>query len=292
MLIESLKIFCDVTDLNSFSRAADQNYVTQSSVSQQIRNLEKYWKTPLLNRSRRELSLTPAGQTLYREAKIILARYNHLNRQLQKKSEAVTGSVKISAIHGVGLHELPPYMKRFIQMYPQVNVQLEYKKDSDVYNEVLRKSSDLGIVAYPKERAGLTVIPFKKDEMRLICSPDHPIGKMREVPLKRLINENFVAFEKNLPTRHAVDEALAHAKTQVNIIMEFDNIETVKRAIEIGAGISILPLATVNQELESRILRAVKISGTPLVRPLGILSLKSRLETPAVARFVEVLTQP
>lgn len=290
MLIESLKIFCDIADLNSFSRAAERNYVTQSSVSQQVRKLETHWKTRLINREKRSVSLTREGEVLYAKARSMLERYDEINRFMGLKSKTVSGSVKVAAIHGVGLHELPPYLKRFIQLYPEVKVHLEYKKDHQVYDEVLRRNADIGIVAYPKARPGLKVIPFREDELGIVCSPTHPLGKKSQAKISDLDGENFVAFEKNLPTRRAVDDELKKHGASVNVVMEFDNIETVKRAVEIGAGISILPLVTVNNELDRKALRTVKISGKPLARPLGILILKKRSESVPVARFTEILT--
>lgn len=290
MHIEDLKTFCDLVDTKSFTEAAERNYVTQSAVSQQIRKFEKYWKAPLLERSRTDLRLTKAGEIVYQQAKKILESYDHMNRLLSKSTKVVGGTMKVAAIHGVGLHELPPYVKRFLKLYPLVKMKLEYKKDQEVYEEVLKLRADMGIVAYPKRHPSLWTIPFRDDELGVVCHPGHPLARAKSVSLKDLHKQKMVVFEKNLPTRKAVDHALTQEHVKVEIAMEFDNIETLKRAVEIEAGLSILPLVTVQNEVQNKTLCALKIRGKPLVRPLGILVRRDHAQSQSVAKFIDLLT--
>lgn len=291
MLIETLKLFCSIVELKSFSRAAEAHYVTPSAVSQQVRALEKQWKTRLLERKGRGASLLPAGKILYKKARTILRHYDALNRLMGRNDAEISGTLRVAAIHGVGLHELPPYIKEFIRLYPKASVKLEYMPDRDVYAHVLKQKADLGIVSFPQARPRLQTLPFRKDKLALVCHPGHPLAKHKAVGLAKISGCSFVAFEKGIPTRKIVDRVLRQNNVPVRIAMEFDNIETLKKAIEVGAGVSILPEVTIQNELKLNTLKKVSISGLALIRPLGILLKKGREMPPSVLKFVDLLTQ-
>ncbi len=289
MLIETFKIFCDIVNFKSFSRAAEANYITQPAVSRQISNLERAWKVVLLERDNKKIHLTHAGEILYQKAKLILEQYEELVFQLKQTTESVSGKVRVAAIHGVGMHELPPYVQRYIKLCPNVKVSLEYMQDSLVYHQVIHRRADIGIVAFPNARSNLKVIPFRNDELGIVCHPNHPLAKFKSATLTKIKGEKFVAFNKGIPTRKVLDEFLQKHKIPINISMEFDNIETLKRAVEINVGISILPLVTVRQEVERGALKAVGIKGKPLYRSLGILVQESRNLSSAVTKFIDLL---
>src|SRR3990167_10356952 len=139
MLIESFKVFCDAVDLKSFSKAAEANYITQSSVSQQIKKLEKSFKANLIERANRDMSLTREGEIVYKEAKIVLEHYGDIWKLLGTSAQTIGGTIRVAAILGVGLHELPPYIKQFIRRYPEVHVHLDYMRHDQVYSEVVKK---------------------------------------------------------------------------------------------------------------------------------------------------------
>lgn len=289
MLIEALQTLCDLADLKSFSKAAEANFVTQPAVSQQIKNLERIWNIKLIERQARGFSLTPIGETIVQKSKEILGRYDEMNLLIKQTAHSVGGTVRIAAIHGVGLHELPPYIKQFLKLYPLVNFSLEYMQDRLVYEQVSSRKADLGIVAFPTPRPNLEIIPFREDQLVIVCHPNHPLAKHKKIPLKKISPFNFIAFKKGIPTRRVLDQIFLKHRMTVKVGMEFDNIETIKRAIEIDAGISILPLVTIVQELERAALTAVRMEGEFLARALGILIQKKRVVPIAVSKFIEVL---
>ncbi len=289
MLIETLKVFCDLADLKSFSRAAEANYVTQSAVSQQIRGLEKYWKTTLIKRDTRKMALTHSGEMLYKEAKAIIERYEALKQALGQTTQVVSGDIRVAAIHGVGLHELPPYIKQFIKDYPQVNVRLRYLRDNQVYDELLKGAADLGIVSFPRARPRIEVLNFRRDELSVIVHPKHPLGKHKRVTFRQLQGMNFVAFERGIPTRKFVDDIFSERRIEVKVTMEFDNIETLKKAVEVDAGISIVPLVAVKNEVQQGTLKALAVSGETLYRPLGLLLLRGKPLPLPVSKFIDIL---
>jgi DNA-binding transcriptional LysR family regulator len=158
-----------------------------------------------------------------------------------------------------------------------------------VYEDVLHGTADLGLVAFPAPHKELSVIPFANDELIIAMSPEHKLTKKRAIAIDDLGGMDFIAFEKDIPTRKATDEILNRAGIQVTIAMEFDNVETVKRAIEINAGIAILPASTVVTESERKQLVTYKLEGGMHNRPLAIIHKKNRLLTPALRSFVELM---
>src|SRR5437762_4419951 len=177
MQIESLKVFCDLAETESFTKAAQINNVTQSAVSQQISSLEKQFKSLLIERSKKKFRLTREGQVLYEYSKQIIQLYESLHSKLQELKDVISGTIRVATIYSVGLHDLPPYLKKFLKAYPTVNVHVEYRRSNQVYDDVLSNVVDLGLVAYPARDPRLEVVPLRKDMLVLICHPQHPFAK-------------------------------------------------------------------------------------------------------------------
>ena len=290
MHIENLKIFSDLVESESFSRAAKLNGITQSAVSQQLRAMEKHFNVLIVDRSQKQFRLTREGRKLYSSSKEILHLYEKLNSELQEMKKVISGTIHISTIYSIGLHELPPYIKLFLQEFPEVNVRVEYRRSNLVYEDILHNSVDLGLVAYPSKMRQLETIPFAEDELVVICSPNSEMGKKRTLQLDDLKGHKLVGFDSDIPTRKATDQLFKEASLDLEPSMEFDNIETVKRAVEIDAGIAIVPSATVQQEVKQGLLNSVAIAGSPIKRPLAIIHRKGRVLTPAMKKFIALLT--
>jgi len=289
MQIESLKIFCDLAESESFTKAAQINGITQSAVSQQISALERAFKTLLIERSKRRFRLTREGEVLYEYAKQMIQTYDALQSRLQEIKDIISGTIRIATIYSIGLHELPPYVKKFLKTYPTVNIHVEYRRANQVYEDVLSNVVDLGMVAYPVRDPKLEIIPFRKDEMVLICHPQHPFAKQKSIKIKDLAGEKFIGFEPDIPTRRATDRILRENNVDVQIVMEFDNIETVKRAVEIDMGVAIVPEGTIIQEIANQTLVAVKISDVEFYRPLAVMYKKNKVLSPAIKQFINIL---
>lgn len=288
MHLETLKVFCDVVETGSFSKAAARNFITQSAVSQQLRMLERKYDRQLLNRGRQVVSVTEAGQLFYEGAKEILAAYSSLEQNLQAASGVVSGTVRVATIYSVGLHNLPFYIKTFIKQYPQAKIDLTYRRTNEVYASCSAGAVDLGIVAYPTRHSQLKVVPLAEERMMLICNAEHPLAKARQVKLERLNKLDFIAFERDIPTRKALDRIFKEHHLRVNYVMEFDNIETIKRSVEAGAGVSIVPESTVTQEVRAGTLVARRFT-EPFSRPVGIIYKKQRPLSLAAQKFIELL---
>ena len=289
MHLETLKVFCDVVETKSFSVAASQNYVTQSAVSQQIRMLEDKYGKRLLERTRGNVQLTPAGEILYQVSKEIVQRYLDLEARLHVVTKVVAGTVRVATVHTIGLYELSSQLKRFLKAFPQVQLQLGYSRSSKIYEDALKGNIDLGIVAYPTRRPGLTVVPFREDRLVLVCPPQHPLAKHRQTSVKKLDGEALVGFERDIPTRKETDRVLRRHGIEVRYVMELDNVEIMKRVVEIGLGLTILPEHAVRPEVRGGSLVAVQFSDEVFLRPLGIIHRTGKHFSPAAEKFVECL---
>lgn len=291
MQIDSLKVFCDLTETESFTKAAQINGVTQSAVSQTISSLERQFKSLLIERSKKNFRLTAEGEVLYDYSKQILQTYDALHSKLQEIKEIISGNIRVATIYSIGLHVLPPYLKKFLKSYPTVNVHVEYRRPDQVYEDVLGNVVDLGLVAYPVRDPKLEIVPLRKDPLVLICHPQHPFAKLKSIRLKSISGHKFVSFERDIPTRKALDKLLKDHGVSVEHVMEFDNIETVKRAVEIDSGVSIVPQETIRQEVANQTLAAVRIDDGEFFRSLGVIYKKNKVLSPAIKQFISLLKE-
>ena len=289
MQIESLKVFCDLAETESFTKAAQINSVTQSAVSQQISSLERIFKSLLIERSKKRFRLTREGQVLYDYSKQIIQTYESLHSKLQELKDIISGTIRVATIYSIGLHDLPPYIKKFMKNYPTVNIHVEYRRANQVYEDVFSNVVDLGLVAYPVKDSKLEIIPLRKEPLVLICHPQHPFARHKAIKLKQLVDQKVIGFEPDIPTRKALDKILREYGAELKYLMEFDNVETVKRAVEIDAGVSIVPLGTVTQEINKQTLAAVEIEDGEFFRPLAAIYKKNKVLSPAMKQFLAIL---
>jgi len=289
MHIETLKIFCDLVEMRSFSKTAEEHLLSQSAISQQLAQLELTHKCQLVDRKKRPIELTKEGELLYKAAKDMLDRYEQLRSELNALKSSSRNRINVGAIYSIGMHTLPNYVKKFMVSYPNVNVHIEYFSADRIYELVLAGDIDIGLVAVPKRDKRLDVYDFEDEPLVLVCSPNHPLSCESQVDIHKLQFERFIGFEENVPTRMWIDNILQRYNIIIRPVMEFDNIETVKRAVEINSGVSILPQTAILQELGSRTLKAIPFSNENFVRPTGIIVRKNKLLGQAGRYFIELL---
>jgi DNA-binding transcriptional LysR family regulator len=290
--LETLQLYCDVVRLRSISRGAAANTVSQSAASQAIQQLEAELDAALLDRSRRPLLPTEQGRAFYEACRALLQGFEKARADLAASRERVEGTVRVAAIYSVGLHDMSRHMQPFMSAYPQARVRLECLHPHKVVEAVLEDEADVGILSYPTASRSLSVLPLRAEPMVLVAHPSHRLARRRSVTPADLQGERFVAFDRDLPIRRAIDRALKQQEVAVEVVMEFDNVETIKQAIGINSGVSILPRPTVLKESEMRTLAVVPLGLPGLVRPVGIIHRRGRRLTPVVARFIEQLQQP
>jgi LysR family transcriptional regulator, transcriptional activator of the cysJI operon len=291
MQIESLKVFCDLVETKSFTKTALINQVTQSAVSQQISSLERLFKSLLIERSKKNFRLTREGEVLYEYSKQIIQSYDSLHCKVQEIKEIVSGTIRVATVYSIGLHELPRFMTKFLKSHPTVNVHVEYRRANQVYEDVLGNIVDLGLVSYPEKNGKLELVPLWKDKLVLICHPQNRLAKTKSIKLVDITGQKFIAFEPDIPTRKAIDKILKDHNATVQNVMEFDNIETVKRAVEIDAGVSILPENTIVQELAKKTLAAIELRDGEFLRPSAAIFKKGKVLSPAMKQFLAILKE-
>ena len=219
----------------------------------------------------------------------MLDRYEHFKNDLNTLRTSLGSRIDVGAIYSIGMHTLPDYVKKFMVGHPNVNVHIEYFSGVRIYELVLAGEIDIGLVAVPKKDKRLDVHDFENEPLVLACSPKHALASEPYVDIHKLQFERFIAFEKTVPTRLRVDGILERYNVAVRCVMEFDNIETVKRAVEIDAGISILPQTAILQEFAAGTIKAVPFSNEKFVRPTGIIVRKGKVLGQAARYFIELL---
>jgi DNA-binding transcriptional LysR family regulator len=287
--LETLRLFCDVVRLRSFSRAAAAGGVSQSAASQAIQQLEAELDATLLDRTRRPLEPTAEGRRFYESCRGLLAGFDKARADLAASRQRVEGTVRVAAIYSVGLHDMSRHMQPFMAAYPHARVLLECLHPHKVVEAVLNDEADLGILSYPAASRALQVLALREEPMVVVTHPSHRLARRRRVSPADLDGERFVAFDHDLPIRRAIDRALKQHGVRVEVAMEFDNVETIKQAIGIAAGISILPAPTVQKESEIKTLAVAELALPGLVRPIAIIHRRGRHLTAAVTRFITQL---
>ncbi|MCE5301918.1 MAG: LysR family transcriptional regulator [Planctomycetaceae bacterium] len=291
MNVETLRIFCDVVQHQSFSRGAKINDVSQSAATQSVHRVEEHFGVPLVDRSKRPFVLTPEGQVCFDGFREVLELYDSVEARVRSLRMEIGGLVRVAAIYSVGLHDMSRCMQDFMRQYPKAKVRLEYLRPNKVYAAVLGAEVDLGIISYPAASSELNVIPLRSETMVVVCQPGHPLTEHESITVEQLQGVDYVGFDRDLIIRKEIDRHLRQRSVNIRVVMEFDNIETIKQAVQIGAGISILPEPTVRDEVRNGTLATVRLVSPELQRPVGIIHLHRKVFTPTTAKFVELLQQ-
>jgi len=289
--LETLRLYCDIVRLRSFSRGAAQNFVSQSAASQAVQLLEGRLGVALIDRTKRPFVVTPEGHAFFEACRDLVEGWEKARAAVAAARARVDGTVRVAAIYSVGLHDVSRHMQRFMSMYPEARVLLECLHPHKVVEAVLAGEADVGIMSYPPVERALSTVPLRAEPMAFVCHPSHPLGRRHLVMPEELSGEAFVAFDAGLTIRKAIDRALRQRNVRVNVVMEFDNIETIKQAIMIASGVSILPAHTVQKEASIGTLAATPFGIPELVRPVGLIHRKEKLLTPTVRRFIDLLRE-
>ncbi len=286
MQLESLKVFCDIVNFRSFSKAAEENDLPQPTVSRWVHQLEVRLGGQLFDRSKRPFQLTPLGQAYYEGCKRLLEAVPGAGSVPAPRSgTSWTLNVRVAAIYSVGLWDMGRYVEQFESLQPHARVHIDYVHPDQVYQRVLDGTVDLGLVSFPGRLRELTVLPWREEEMVVACSPTHPLALLQTVQPVRLDGEKFVAFDKDLDIRREIDRFLRDRRIVVDVVLEFDNIENIKKGVEVSGGVSLLPEPTLRQELQAGTLRVLHLEGPRFVRPLGIIHRRRQLPGSAAPGF-------
>jgi DNA-binding transcriptional LysR family regulator len=289
MHLKSLKVFCDVVGRRSFSRAASENGISQSGASQIVNALEEHLGVKLIDRTKRPFVLTPEGEVYYEGCRKLVQRYFALEEEVRTLHEEVAGRVSVASIYSIGLSHMNRFVQRFLRDYPKANVNIQYQHPRRVYELVETDQVDLGLVSYPRSSRAIKASVWREEPMVVVCAPCNRLAQRERVSVAELQGLDMIGFDADLEIRNEIDRALAARGIELRVAMEFDNIETIKRAVEIDAGISILPEPTVDKELSAGALVARPLSGIDLKRPIGIIQRRGKELGKTARRFMQLL---
>ncbi|CAA0104846.1 HTH-type transcriptional regulator CysL [BD1-7 clade bacterium] len=287
MNLIQLRLFRDIARELSFAKAARQNNITQPAVSIHIKKLEDELGKKLFNRTPHNIQLTPEGMIILADVKKILQLSEGLKIRSSYSQGVLEGNIRIATIHSIGMYEMGEFLSSFMKSFPKVHIHMEFRRFDDIYSLLLKEKIDLGVVAYPEQRTNIEAIPYSEDELVLIVAKDHRFSNKKTILLEHIESEPFIAFESGMPTREATDKVLDEKGIRVDIRMTNDNIYTLKKIVEAGIGVSIVPSNTVDEEVQRGSLVRIRIRDTKLTRPLALLKLKKTVPNTPLEIFME-----
>jgi DNA-binding transcriptional LysR family regulator len=285
----NLEIFCTVAEKRSFSRAADAHGITQSAVSQAMQHLEESLEVQLIDRSKRPLLLTEAGKAYLHGLRGILGSYHRLEQEVVRISKRLSGQVTVGSIYSVGLSYMPEATEAFVRLHPGVDVRTEFGESQRVVEMTEGGEVDFGLVSFPERTPGLDFVAWQKEPMRLVCSARHPWASKTEVTIGELSRVEMIGFDRRLTLRQEIDRCLFRAGVTVSYRMEFDNCDSIVRAIQANRAVGIVPEAAVRRETADGTLRVVACRQFQMKRPLGIIFRRSGRLSTAAGEFGSLL---
>ncbi|WP_300274641.1 LysR family transcriptional regulator [Halomonas sp.] len=282
---QSLQAFLAVAESGSFSRAAEQLHLTQPAVSKRIAALENQIDARLFDRIGRRVGLTEAGRVLLPRARQILVMVDDSRRALSNLEGSVAGSLTLATSHHIGLHRLPPLLRRYTREHPEVRLDLHFLDSEEAYQGVLDGALEMAVVTLaPHPDPQLLAVPVWIDRLCFVCAPDHPLARRGPLALAELC-----AFDAVLPgpltfTRGLIESRFAAAGLRLPVALSTNYLETLKMMTAIGLGWSLLPERLVAGELHE-----LAIDHPPIHRPLGYLVHRSRTLSNAARAMLEAL---
>jgi DNA-binding transcriptional LysR family regulator len=283
------KLFRDVAHARSLSRAAAMNGISQSAATQHIQELEKRLGVQLLDRSTRPLGLTPGGKIYAELCRDVLRREEDFAVALDAIKAEAEGTVRVASIYSIGLSEMPRLREEFLRTCPGAQLHIEYLRPDKVYEAVLQGHADLGFISYPEHRRDLTVIPWREERMTVAVYPSHPLAACEILLPGDLDGQDFIAFDEEVIIRRELDRFFRDHDVSISVVMQFDNIQSIKEAVVLGSGISILPERTMQAELEQNRLVSIPLHAPELVRPTGIVHRRKKKLTRASREFMNLV---
>ncbi len=291
MNLQALEVFCEVVRRQSFSRGAAAIGISQSAASQLVAHLEDELGFRLLDRRHRPLEPTQEGAQYFEGCQQLLYEHRSLLDEIRRHQKALADTVRVAAIYSAGLHTLSRYIQQFMSRYAGATVRLEYLHPSKVHSAVLDDEADIGVTSYPRPNRQLCVIPWVKERMVLACPSAHPLAALKTTRLAALQGSRFVAFDRELKIRREIDRTLKRHHVGVKIVSEFDNIETIKQALEVFEAVSILPHPSIEREVQRNTLAEVFVEDVDLRRPVGIIHKRRKRLTPTAQQFISSLVE-
>jgi DNA-binding transcriptional LysR family regulator len=287
-----LKVFCTVAETRSFSKTSEIIHLTQPAVSLQIQALEEMYETKLFDRSSSKVTLTPAGEVLYKYAKEILALYSSAEKVIGEMTGLVKGSITIGAGSTIGNYLLPSVISDFRKTHPKIKVHLFVANMQRVIELLNAGNINLGLVEGDVKRQKIVVEKLLSDELLLIVPVHHPWAKRKEVSIAELIEEPFILREAGSGTRQTIEKFLArHGITlqSMKVSMVLGSTQAIKEAVENGLGVSIISRWAARKECKYGTLNMLSFKEEKIVRNFSLITYKNTVSSHASEEFLTYL---
>ena len=290
MELWQLEVFSAVAEEKSFSRAGEKIGRTQPAISSAIKLLEGELGEPLFDRLGKSVRLTAAGELLSEYSKRLLSLREEAVLAIGELRGLSRGSLRLGANETTCLYVLPEVLAAFTRSYPHVQVDIQRAITRSITERVIEGTLDFGIVTLPIRNARLQSITIHRDELALIVGPEHLLAQRRSVKMTDLENEPFILHKIGTTTRERLMKHFDDGGVKMKVTMELASIETIKRFVSIGMGISIVPRLCIAKELEEGSLKALSIRDARFQRRLGLIYNKNRYQSQAARAFLELIS--
>ena len=287
MELDQVTAFLEVARQQSFSRAAEKLYRTQPAISAQIRALEQEFGQKLFDRLGRKIFLTPSGEVLYQYGERLLALHHETLQRVREAHGSVAGKLVVGANEATCLYVLPQIFAEYRQKHPQVAISVYRSFSHKILQKMGESQVDVGIVTLPVSQNSLKVIPIFEDELEVVVPARHPLAKRASIRIEDLAKEPLI-FPKGGHTRELLERLFRKYRKQLQISMELASVESIKKFVGAGLGVSLLSRSYAAMESKSGILKLVPIQGMKLVRKLGLVYRTDRHLSRAAQAFTEV----
>lgn len=282
---QDLHAFVEVAETGSFSAAAERLHLTQPAISKRVASLEARLGRPLFDRVGRRITLTDAGTALLPYARRVAQELEDARRAISKLSAEIGGRLSIGTSHHIGLHRLPAVLKRYTQLYPEVDLDLHFMDSEDACDAVLAGKLELGIVTLPlTPLANLEQRRIWPDPLAVVISPEHELSGLQTVDLPTLAKYPAVLPDADTYTHRIITSALQRHGVAPRVRLATNYLETLKMLVAIGLGWSVLPRSMLDDSI-----RAVDVDGLALQRELGIVWHQRRTQSAAARALIEDL---
>lgn len=291
LTLDQLRLFRDLAQARSISRAAELNDISQSAASQHLQELERGFELKLVDRTRRPVALTEAGRLYFDFCRDVLHRREEFEVEMDRLKGIVEGVVRIASIYSVGISEMSHLQEEFSRRWPEAELRVDYLRPEKVYLAVQADQADLGLVSYPEANKEIKVIPWRSEVMVVAVAPTHPLAARPSVAPAELNGRDFIGFDEDLPISREITRYLEENSVEVNRVMHFDNIQTMKEAVALGEGVGILPDRIMRLEIQQGRMKAIPLVAPGLFRPLGIIHRRRKKFNRAAQSFLQLLRE-
>lgn len=287
--MQTVRLFVEVARCRSFSKAAGLFSISQSAASQRIGQLERRLGVKLIDRSVRPFELTQAGELYLVGATDALKRFDRMEREVSSlglTGERLEGTVRVVAIYSAGIDLLSQLRDRFVREQAGVQVELSYLKPDQVHRMVVDQQADLGIVSFPDRFSKVVVQPLREEAMAVVCGPGHALSGRKTVAAHELTGLAMAGYDAELPIARHLHRYLKEHGACPRVSHRFDNLDTLKSAVEVTDRFAVMPVRCVQREVEAGTLKAIRL--TPkLTRPMGVVTRSSADDlSPAAKAFL------